>query len=116
MLNQAKALTTQKRRNKQNDATYMELKHINRWRFNIMINKRPSYRMVRTTVHVPTIRTLTVRGLGQLKRGVGTYVFDVIGRLRLVGVRIYGQGLLTTVYSDGKVLLVPVLLILDLGH
>lgn len=86
-----------------------------------MINKRSAYRMVRTTVNVPAVRAFAVGGLGQLERGVGTNVLDVVRGLGgLVRVGVHGQllGSASTAPSDThrQILLVPVLLVLYLRH
>lgn len=71
--------------------------------------------MVRPTIDVPTVRALAVSGLGQLEGGVGADVFDVVGRLCLVGV-LHRQRLLPPADSNREVLLVSVLLVLHLSH
>lgn len=78
-----------------------------------MINKRPAYRMVRSTVDVAAVGAFAVGRLGELKRRVWANVLDVVGGLGFVRV-VDVQRLRTATHSHRQVLLVAVVLVLDL--
>lgn len=80
-----------------------------------MINKRPSYRVVRPAVNVPAVRALAVSRLGQLEGRIGTNIFYVVRGFGLVGV-VDVERLRAAPHAYRQVLLVAILLVLDLSH
>lgn len=80
----------------------MKFELINGRGFNIMVNKRAAYRVVRPAVDVPAVGALAVSGsrgggFGELEGGVGADVLNVVRGLRLVRVGIHGQRVLRPV-------------------